>query len=150
MLKRIDDRLPVLNLVPAVIVVIVLAAVLEMTGIWVTMFIAGGIGALFLRRTLYAFVAGFVGVAVAWTLIFLYLIITAQALGVAEVFAALLGLRGMGGLVIVISILLGGLAGGLGGVLSRASIELIDDLLLPVQPTPHTTTSNSDRTAGTG
>ncbi len=128
-----------LGVVPAIIIVIILGIIFEITGAWMTMFIAGGIGALFVRR--HAFVVGFFGVALAWTTIFLYLIVTAQALGVAEVLASLLGMHGMGGAIIAISVLLGGLMGGLGGVLFRSAVELIDGIMAHEDSSSATTTT---------
>jgi hypothetical protein len=63
-------------------------------------------------------------------------------MAVAEFFIGLLGLSGMGWLVIVISILLGALLGGFGGLFGRSLVEIIDEfsseaeqIPAPVQPT---------------
>ena len=93
------------------------------------MLFAGAFGALFVRRIRKAFLIGFLGVGLAWTILFVYLTITAQAMAVANIFIGLLGLYGMGALVIVISILIGAMLGGFGGMLGRALYELIDEFL---------------------
>ncbi len=94
-----------------------------------TMLVAGAIGALFVRSIRRAFLLGFLGVGIAWSLLFAFLIATAQAMDVANFFIGLLGLTGLGILVIVISILFGALLGGFGGMLGRALYELIDEFL---------------------
>jgi hypothetical protein len=127
-MQKIDDIFPNVGTIPAMIIVVVIGIALQLSGVWMLMLMAGGFGGLFTRRHRYSFIAGFVGVAIAWTGIFLYLIITAQALAIAEFFISLLGISG-GALVIIISVILGGLLGGFGGLLGRSLIELIDELI---------------------
>ncbi len=93
------------------------------------MLIAGALGALFVRRIKIAFFVGFLGVGLAWSLLFVYLFITAQAMTVANFFISLLGIDGLGALVIAISILIGALLGGFGGMLGRALVEFVDEFL---------------------
>jgi len=113
--------------VPALIIVIVLAIALQLTGVWVTMLIAGAFGGLFTRRHLRAFLAGFLGVGVAWSIIFLYLIGTTPAIAIAGFFIGLLGLgENLGIIVIVIAIIIGALLGGFGGIMGRAVFELVE------------------------
>lgn len=128
-MKKLDDIFPHFNFLILFLVTTVIAIVLQLSGAWVTMLIAGALGALFTRRHRTAFFAGFIGVAIAWTVIFVYLSLTAQALVIAEFFIGLLGLSGLGWLVIVISILLGAFLGAFGGLLGRSAIELVDELI---------------------
>lgn len=128
-MRKLDDIFPHFNFLILVLVITVIAIVLQLSGAWVTMLIAGALGALFARRHRTAFFAGFIGVAIAWTAIFVYLSLTTQALVIAEFFIGLLGLLGMGWLVIVISILLGALLGGFGGLLGRSVVDLVDELI---------------------
>ncbi|MHA1939578.1 MAG: hypothetical protein ACW97O_15320 [Candidatus Thorarchaeota archaeon] len=90
-MRKIDDIFPNLGFVPALIIVIVLGIALQLSGVWMTMLIAGGFGGLFTRRHRHSFLAGFLGVGIAWTGIFAYLTATAQAMAVAEFFIGLLG-----------------------------------------------------------
>jgi len=128
-MRKLDDIFPHFNFLILVLVITVIAIVLQLSGAWVTMLIAGALGALLARRHRTAFFAGFIGVSIAWTAIFVYLSLTTQALAIAEFFIGLLGLSGMGWLVIVISILLGALLGGFGGLLGRSVISLVDELI---------------------
>jgi len=135
-MRRIDDIFPDLGFVPALIIVIVIGIALQLSGAWITMLIAGVFGGLFTRRHRYAFLAGLLGVAIAWTGIFAYLAATAQAMAIAEFFIGLLGLGGMGWLVIVISVMLGAFLGGFGGLFGRSLVEFIDDFSSETQVAP--------------
>ena len=128
-MKKLDYLFPHFNFPTMVLVTTVIAMILQFSGAWVTMLIAGALGALLTRRHRTAFFGGFIGVAIAWTAIFVYLSLTTQAIAIAEFFIGLLGLSGLGWLVIVISILLGALLGGFGGLLGRSVVELIDELM---------------------
>lgn len=128
-MTRLDEIFPNVGVLPAILIVAVVGLALQLSGVWATMLIAGFFGALFTRKHLHAFLAGFVGVTVAWSILFAYLAATAQALEIAEFFIGLLGISGLGWLVIVISVVLGGLLGGFGATLGRSVIELVDDLL---------------------
>ncbi len=133
-MARIDDIFPDIGVVPTTIVVAVIAIALQISGAWITMLIVGVIGALFTRDSVRAFLAGFFGVAAGWGILYVYLIMTAQAAAIAEFFIGLLGLTGMGWLVFVIGALLGGLLGGFGGLLGRSIIDLIDAIKFPEEP----------------
>ena len=121
--------MPNLGFLPALIITIVFGIVFQLTGDWKMMLIAGALGALFVRRIRKAFLVGFLGVGIAWSLLFVYLVLTAQAMDVANFFIALLGLEGLGAVVIIISVLIGALLGGFGGILGRALYELIDEII---------------------
>ena len=126
---KIDDTIPDIGFLAALVITIVFGLALQLAGDWKLMLIAGALGALFVRRIRKAFLVGFLGVGIAWSILFVYLSITAQAMAVADIFIGLLGLSGLGPLVIVISILIGALLGGFGGMLGRALYELLDEFL---------------------
>ena len=144
-MRKIDDIFPDLGFAPALIITIVVGMALQLSGVWMTMLIAGVFGGLFTRRHRYAFLVGLLGVGIAWAGIFAFLATTAQAMAIAEFFINQLGLVGMGWLVIVISVLLGALLGGFGGLFGRSLIEFIDEFSseteqvpAPVAPTEET------------
>jgi hypothetical protein len=126
---KIDDTVPDIGFLAALVITIVFGLALQLAGDWKLMLIAGALGALFVRRIRKAFLVGFLGIGIAWGILFVYLALTAQAMAVADIFIGLLGLSGLGALVIVISILIGALLGGFGGMLGRALYELIDEFL---------------------
>ncbi|MCK4568459.1 MAG: hypothetical protein KAU48_14225 [Candidatus Thorarchaeota archaeon] len=126
---KIDDTMPDIGFLHALVITIVLGIVFQLAGDWKLMLIAGALGALFVRRIRIAFFVGFLGVGLAWSLLFVYLLMTAQAMTVANFFISLLGLDGLGALVIVISVLIGALLGGFGGMLGRSLYEFVDEFL---------------------
>jgi hypothetical protein len=142
---KIDDTIPDVGILPALVITIVFGLALQLAGDWKLMLIAGALGALFIRRIRVAFLVGFLGIGIAWSILFVYLSLTAQAMAVADIFIGLLGLSGLGALVIVISVLIGALLGGFGGMLGRALYEFIDEFLpsdsggeqaIPPEPEP--------------
>ena len=135
-MRKIDDIFPNLGFVPALVIVIVVGIALQLSGAWITMLIAGVFGGFFTRRHRLALLAGLLGVGIAWTCFFAYLAATAQAMAIADFFIALLGLTGMGWLVIVISVLLGALLGGFGGLLGRSVVEFIDEFASGTEQAP--------------
>jgi hypothetical protein len=126
---KIDDTIPDIGFLPALVLTIVFGIVFQLAGNWMLMLFAGAFGALFVRRIRKAFLIGFLGVGLAWSILFVYLSLTAQAMAVANIFIGLLGLTGLGALVIVISVLIGAMLGGFGGMLGRALYELLDEFL---------------------
>ncbi len=126
---KIDDTIPDVGFLAALVITIVFGIVFQLAGDWKLMLIAGALGALFVRRIRKAFLVGFLGIGIAWGILFAYLTVTAQAMAVAEIFIGLLDLSGFGAVVIVISILIGALLGGFGGMLGRALYELLDEFL---------------------
>ena len=135
-MKKIDEIVPELGFLPALILVIILGLVFEITGVWMTMFFVGAFGALFVKGYKKSFLLGLLGVGIAWGLLFAYLTLIAQAMPVANFFIALLGLEGLGALVIIISVLFGALLGAFGGVLGRAIFDLIDEFASPDENQP--------------
>jgi hypothetical protein len=126
---KIDDTIPDIGFLAALVLTIVFGLVFQIAGDWKLMLIVGALGALFVRRIRKAFLVGFLGVGLAWTILFVYLSLTAQAMAVANIFIGLLGLDGLGALVIVISVLIGAMLGGFGGFIGRALYELLDEFL---------------------
>ncbi|MBY8996283.1 MAG: hypothetical protein KGD60_01030 [Candidatus Thorarchaeota archaeon] len=126
---KIDDTIPELGFLPALVITIVFGIVFQLAGNWMLMLFAGALGALFVRRIRKAFLIGFLGVGLAWGILFVYLALTAQAMAVANIFIGLLGLDGLGALVIVISVLIGAMLGGFGGMFGRSLYELLDEFL---------------------
>jgi len=63
------------------------------------------LGRVFVKRHIHAFIAGFLGVAIAWSILFVILVAVAQAHIVGEVFAILIGAAGAGCFIVFLSIL---------------------------------------------
>lgn len=128
-MRRIDDIIREQSQAITLIIVIVLGIVFQLLAGWPMMIIVGIIGALLVRRHRIAFAIGFLGITISWIIIFVYLIVVGHALEIANFFVSLLGLNNMGGLLIAISCTIGGLLGGMGGLLGRSIIEVIDEII---------------------
>ncbi|MFW9838732.1 MAG: hypothetical protein ACFFE7_14550, partial [Candidatus Thorarchaeota archaeon] len=63
---KIDDTIPELRFLPALVLTIVFGIVFQLAGNWMLMLFAGAIGALFVRRIRRAFLNGFLGIGLAW------------------------------------------------------------------------------------
>jgi hypothetical protein len=106
---------------------LLIALPLQLIGYWTLMILAGIAGGVTVKRYRHAFIAGFLGVATAWSIIFVFLNAFAQAYVIGEFFAALIGLPGFGRWIVSLSILIGGLLGASGSILGRAIVELIEE-----------------------
>ena len=100
---------------------------LQLLGQWALMILAGTFGCLYVKRHSHAFIAGFLGVASAWSILFVILVQFSQAYVVAELFASLIGVPGLGRFIVSLSILIGGLLGGSGALVGYSIIDLIGE-----------------------
>ncbi|NVM53838.1 MAG: hypothetical protein HWN66_09065 [Candidatus Helarchaeota archaeon] len=84
---------------------------------WILMVAAGFLGGFLVKKAGKGFLAGFLGVLVAWLVYFLIFSFIGPIWEFANVLAGLFGLTGMGFVVIILSlVLIGGLIGGLGAL----------------------------------
>jgi len=100
---------------------------LQLLGHWGLMILAGACACIYVKRHLHAFIAGFLGMATAWSILFLILVQFSQAYVVAELFATLIGVPGFGRFIVSLSILLGGLLGGSGALVGYSILDLVKD-----------------------
>jgi hypothetical protein len=107
------------------LITIPVAVLLQFSGYWQLMILAGMLGGVFVKRHIHAFIAGFLGVAVAWSFLFVVLVAISQAYVVGEVFATLIGMAGFGRFIVSISILIGGLLGGTGALVGYSIKDLV-------------------------
>jgi hypothetical protein len=125
----LDRVLKDMGFLPTLAIVIILGLALQLTGVWITMLIAGVFGGFFTKRNSKAFLVSFLGIGIAWSIVFVYLVVTTPAITIAGFFINMLGLNESFSItLIVISILIGALFGGLSGILGRAVHELAQAL----------------------
>lgn len=108
-----------------------IAILLQFLGYWQLMIPAGMVGAVFVKRHIHAFIVGFLGVAAAWSILFVLLVQFSQAYVIGEVFAALIGMAGFGRFIVSLSILIGGLLGGCGALVGFSIKDLAQDYKEP-------------------
>lgn len=93
-----------------------LAVLLEFSGLWQTMLIAGFFGGLLAKKLSKGIIAGFLGVSMAWGLHFVFIWLWApQSFNIAFQTASTL---------IYLTVLLGGSLGGLGGAIGALTFML--------------------------
>lgn len=100
---------------------------LQLLGPWALMILAGALGCFYIKRHSHAFIAGFLGVALGWSILFMILVQFSQAYTVAELFASLIGVAGFGRFIVSLSILIGGLLGGSGALVGYSAIDLVKE-----------------------
>ena len=97
------------------------------------MILAGALGCFYVKQHIHAFIAGFLGVAGAWSILFVILVQFSQAYVVSELFASLIGVPGFGHFIVSLSILIGGFLGGSGALVGYSIIDLVRELNLKKQ-----------------
>lgn len=105
--------------------VFLLAIVLVYTGIWQLAFVAGYVGGFLGKRGRRDFALGFLGVAFAWGGHLVWVYAFAQGGAVASLLAEILGLSAGAGVVVpILTLLIGGIVGGLGALLGAYAGQL--------------------------
>lgn len=106
----------------------------QMAGWWYLMLLAGGIGGFFMKKSLIpSLIAGFVGVALVWFGFFLYFMIIGPLFEFVALISTIIGIfEDMPTLLIIITIVIGGMLGGLGAV----NGTYIADIIYPKQIKP--------------
>ena len=104
--------------------VFLIAVLLELPGLWWAMPLAGLTGGYWVRQAGKGFLAGGLGVALAWGAYFVYFAATSPLGALANLFASILGLpQGAGfapiGLALLVAFSLGGMGGLCGGFLRQ-------------------------------
>ena len=117
--KFFEEKQPFLI---GLLVTAVAAGLLQLIGLywtyaWILMVAAGFLGGFLVKKWGKGFLAGFLGVIVAWAVYFLVYSFIGPLWAFADTLAGLFGLSGMGFVVIILSlVMVGGLIGGLGAL----------------------------------
>jgi hypothetical protein len=88
----------------------------ELTGLWYLMLLAGGLAGFFIKKPApLSFLVGFCGVAIAWSCFFVYFMMIGPLSEFLALITSILGfLETNPSILILITIILGGILGGLG------------------------------------
>ena len=100
-----------------------LAFLLELTGVYLLMFLAGGIAGFFVKKGWLSFIIGFVGVALAWGIYFIYFAFLGPLGEFFQLIGSIIGISGA--ILMIISLIIGGLMGGIGALVGAYSTQLI-------------------------
>ena len=99
------------------LLVIVIALVLELPGWWWGMPVAGLVGGWWIKHAGRGFLAGGLGVALAWAGFLIFFSVTSPLCALAGLFAGILGLgEGLGFVPVALALIIAFLMGGLGGL----------------------------------
>jgi len=83
---------------------------------WILMVIAGFIGGFLLKTAGKGFLTGFLGISACWLFYLVIFMFMGPIYEFANILASIFGLTDMGFIIIILSVLIGGLIGGLGGL----------------------------------
>ncbi|NVM55309.1 MAG: hypothetical protein HWN66_16500 [Candidatus Helarchaeota archaeon] len=113
--------------------IIILGFLFELAGWWYLMLLAGGLGGFFMKKNgLLSFVIGFIGIALVWSMFFIYFMIIGPIFELTALITSLLGfLEAVPNVLILITVVIGGLLGGLGAVNGTYIANLIYDRKTP-------------------
>jgi hypothetical protein len=97
---------------------VILGALFELAGWWYLMLLAGGFAGFLMKKSaLYSFMIGFVGIALVWFCFFIYFMIIGPIFELTALIASIMEfLEGSSELLVLITIIIGGLLGGLGAM----------------------------------
>ncbi|MDF1540523.1 MAG: hypothetical protein P1Q69_16625 [Candidatus Thorarchaeota archaeon] len=104
---------------------ILIALPLQLMGLWYLMPLSGAIGGMVTKKAGYAFVAGFMGVGIAWSMLHMVLNTWFLLYQIAGFIAPYIGFPWDGRWLVSLGVLLGGLLGGTGGISGRLFVEVI-------------------------
>ncbi|TFF90261.1 MAG: hypothetical protein EU548_03935 [Promethearchaeota archaeon] len=100
-----------------------LSLAIELTGIYLLMIIVGIIAGILIKKGWHSFIVGFGSVALAWGIYFILFSFIGPLGELLNLIGVILGVHGS--LLIFISILLGGLLGGVGALVGAYAFQLI-------------------------
>lgn len=92
---------------------------------WILMVVAGFMGGFMIKSSGLGFLAGFLGVLGSWLIYFIIYMFQGPFLEFANLLASALGLGELGFIVILLTLIIGGVIGGLGGLNGHFIAELI-------------------------
>ncbi len=118
--------------------VFLLSLLLVYTGWWQLAFVAGYVGGFLGMRARREFVLGFLGVGFGWGAHLAWTYATAAGAALASLFAQVLGLPAGAGVVVpVLTLVIGGITGGLGALLGAYAGQLYATPRPVGRPAPH-------------
>lgn len=97
---------------------ILFGALFELAGWWYLMLLAGGFAGFLMKKSaIYSFIIGFAGIALVWFCFFIYFMTIGPIFELTALIASIMGfLEGSSEILILITIIIGGLLGGLGAI----------------------------------
>ncbi|MFX0175929.1 MAG: hypothetical protein ACFE85_06840 [Candidatus Hodarchaeota archaeon] len=111
------------KIVVGFIISFILAFLLELTGLFLLMLLAGGVAGFFIKRGWISFITGFMSVALAWGIYFIVFTFIGPLSEFLEVIGSIIGISGV--ILMMLSLIIGGLLGGTGALVGAYFTQLI-------------------------
>lgn len=105
------------------IIAFVLALYLEITGIYLLMLLVGGVAGFFVKKGWLSFIIGFMSVAIAWGIYFIFFAFIGPLGEFFELIGSIIGISGV--ILMILSLIIGGLLGGVGALVGAYTTQLI-------------------------
>jgi len=105
------------------IISFVLALCLEITGIYLLMLLVGGVAGFFVKKGWLSFIIGFMSVALAWGIYFIFFAFIGPLGEFFELIGSIIGISGV--ILMILSLIIGGLLGGVGALVGAYTTQLI-------------------------
>ncbi len=105
------------------IISFVLALYLEITGIYLLMLLVGGVAGFFVKKGWLSFIIGFMSVALAWGIYFIFFAFIGPLGEFFELIGSIIGISGV--ILMILSLIIGGLLGGVGALVGAYTTQLI-------------------------
>jgi hypothetical protein len=103
---------------------LLLGLVLELTGIYLLMLLAGFIGGIFVKKGWHSFIIGFLSIASAWEIYFIiFSFVSGKMDDLLVIVGNLIGIQG--GIILMLTIIIGGLLGGVGALVGAYITQII-------------------------
>ena len=100
-----------------------LALSLELTGIYLLMILAGAIAGVFIKKGWISFIVGFASVSLAWGIYFIIFSFIGPLNDLFQLIGSIIGVSGS--ILMILSIIIGGLLGGTGALVGAFIMQLI-------------------------
>ena len=108
---------------PGFIISISLALLLELTGNYFLMLLAGGVAGFFVKKGWLSFIIGFIGVSLAWGIYFVIFAFIGPLGEFLDLIGSIIGMSGV--ILLILSLIIGGLLGGIGALVGAYVIQLV-------------------------
>jgi hypothetical protein len=111
------------NIVAGFLVAIALGFLLDLTGLWFLMLIAGAACGFLAKQGLKSFIVGFAGIVVAWGIYFVDYTIASSFFKFVDLIGTAIGLPGE--ILVIVALLIGGSLGGVGALVGAFTTQLV-------------------------
>lgn len=118
-----EDYFYLERIIPGFLISFALAFLLELTGLYLLMILAGVVAGVFVKRGWLSFLIGFASVTLAWGIYFIVFALTTPLAAFLDLIGSMTGIPGS--ILLILALLLGGLMGGSGALVGAYANQLV-------------------------